>query len=352
MPRRNEEEDDDTLEEDYLTVDKSLPGQSFVCLSFVSPEKVIAKREEYFFHRYFQQKLNKYNKDFTEAIEQIVKKTVRNTVDISQIVQLKKNMTKLFKEDAVDFDGFNDKVEDFRIGHEQEINDKFDAENNFQTSVRGVKVRGVYDTHREASVRAKVLQRQDPTFDVFIGQVGYWLPWDPTPDNVENQEYAEDQLNKLVKGQKDNQAKKDMFFQEQTRKRKTEAKEMNDRMKTKLEAKKRAEEEGRVEKETVRQEDNDAVANAAIEEEDSNKKHELDNDDIENILGRGIEDKLNAFNDTDNSDDTIEEVKFDVGSEKAKEVSLEETSDQLLSADPWMQRKLEEEKEKEKEKEQ
>ena len=96
--------------------------------------------------------------------------------------------------------------------------------------------------------------------------------------------------------------------------------------------------------------DNDAVANAAIEEEDSNKKHELDNDDIENILGRGIEDKLNAFNETDNSDDTIEEVKFDVGSEKAKEVSLEETSDQLLSADPWMQRKLEEEKEKEQEK--
>jgi hypothetical protein len=41
-----------------------------------------------------------------------------------------------------------------------------------------LKVRGVYDTLREAQVRAKVLQRRDPNFNVFLGQVGYWLPWD------------------------------------------------------------------------------------------------------------------------------------------------------------------------------
>ena len=75
-------------------------------------------------------------------------------------------------------------------------------------------VRGVYDTLREAQVRAKVLQRRDPNFNVFVGQVGYWLPWDPHPHRIENQEYGEQELNELVKSYRENQEKKDLHFQE------------------------------------------------------------------------------------------------------------------------------------------
>ena len=33
--------------EDFLEVDKPIPGQNFVCLSFVSPEKVLASKERF-----------------------------------------------------------------------------------------------------------------------------------------------------------------------------------------------------------------------------------------------------------------------------------------------------------------
>ena len=31
--------------EDFLEVDQPVPGQNFVCLSFISPEKIIKRRE-------------------------------------------------------------------------------------------------------------------------------------------------------------------------------------------------------------------------------------------------------------------------------------------------------------------
>ena len=36
------------LEEDFLSVDTPIPGQNYVCLSFVSPEKLIRNKELYF----------------------------------------------------------------------------------------------------------------------------------------------------------------------------------------------------------------------------------------------------------------------------------------------------------------
>ena len=35
---------DEPLDEDFLDTDKSIPGQSYVCMSFVSPDKVLTKK--------------------------------------------------------------------------------------------------------------------------------------------------------------------------------------------------------------------------------------------------------------------------------------------------------------------
>ena len=83
-----------------------------------------------------------------------------------------------------------------------------------------IKIRGTYDTQKEAQVRAKVLQRIDPNFNVFVGQVGYWLPWDPEPDSVGEQEYLESELNNLMQEYKKNQEQKDLFYNEQLQERK------------------------------------------------------------------------------------------------------------------------------------
>ena len=34
-----------TSEEDFLTADQNVPGQNYVCLSFVSPEKILKQKE-------------------------------------------------------------------------------------------------------------------------------------------------------------------------------------------------------------------------------------------------------------------------------------------------------------------
>ena len=66
--------------------------------------------------------------------------------------------------------------DNFIYSNETKLNDEFDKENDFKTSVRGVKVRGVFRTQKEASIRAQVLQRMDDAHHIFVGQVGYWLP--------------------------------------------------------------------------------------------------------------------------------------------------------------------------------
>jgi hypothetical protein len=64
-----------------------------------------------------------------------------------------------------------------------------------------------------------VLQTRDPTFHIYVGQVGYWLPWDPNPDSVANQEYAEQALNELVHKYKENQQAKDEIWDKDIKKR-------------------------------------------------------------------------------------------------------------------------------------
>ena len=46
--------------EDYLNVDKELPGQNFVCLSFISPKKVLRQKNNYYLHNFLKENAEKY----------------------------------------------------------------------------------------------------------------------------------------------------------------------------------------------------------------------------------------------------------------------------------------------------
>ena len=162
-------------EEDFLEVDREIPGQKYTCISFVSPEETLRNKDVYFVHKFLKTIAKNYDLD-------------ENTIE--------------------------DKFKDFMYVNNDKLEKEFYENNDFRTTVRGVKVRGTYDTLREAQVRAKVLQKRDPNFNVYIGQVGYWLPWDPNPHKIDTQEYAEGELNTLVKKYKENQSKKDAHFQE------------------------------------------------------------------------------------------------------------------------------------------
>jgi hypothetical protein len=172
-----------TSKEDFLDVDVPIPGQNFCCLSFISPENVIADKNAYLsthFLRFLIQNEEAYN-------------------------ELKKNP---------DFQNVKEKYDDFMYAHSESLDKKYNEENSFQTSVRGVKIRGTYESIKEAQAKAEMLRKRDPNFHVYVGQVGYWLPWDPNPDKIEDQNYAESDLNTLMKKYKENQDNRDELYEQ------------------------------------------------------------------------------------------------------------------------------------------
>jgi len=85
-----------------------------------------------------------------------------------------------------------------------------------QSSLTGIKVRGVFEDYDEACKRAKELQEMDPAFGVFVGEVGKWLPFDPEPDSnmVKSSEYANEELNQIMKNYLINQEKSRIFHEQ------------------------------------------------------------------------------------------------------------------------------------------
>ena len=177
------------IKEDFLEVDQNIPGQNYVCLSFVSPEKIL-KEKEVFFNTSFLADLF--------SSDDFITKEVRNKL--------------LNKEIDINYESISKLYEDWKYTRKEDLERSFFESNDFKTSMRGLKVRGVYDSHKEASVRAQLLRRRDPSFNVFIGQVGYWLPWDPDCESVPEQEYQEGVLNDLVKKYKENLDSRDAFY--------------------------------------------------------------------------------------------------------------------------------------------
>lgn len=84
-----------------------------------------------------------------------------------------------------------------------------------QTTLSGIKVRGVFDDYESACKRGKELQEMDPGFGVFVGEVGKWLPFDPDPDSkyVKDSEYANSELNEIMKNYRLNQEKSRIYHE-------------------------------------------------------------------------------------------------------------------------------------------
>ena len=77
-----------------------------------------------------------------------------------------------------------------------------------------LKVRGCYDSFEEASKRGEFLRNIDPHINVYVGEVGKWLPFDDDPEKAKQQEYQNKQLNNLMKGYTENQEKAKEFHEQ------------------------------------------------------------------------------------------------------------------------------------------
>ena len=264
---------------DYLEVDEAIPGQNYVCLSFLSPETLIQNKEAFKCVKFLQS----YCKD-----------------------------------QKLKFEDVYSKYQDFTYKYEDKLQRDFDEQNEFQTSVRGLKVRGVFDTRQAAEDRAKKLSMRDSAFHTFVGQVGYWLPWDPNADKVADEVFQNSQLNDMMEKYQENNVNRDIFYEEQKR----------DKIKAAQEEVRKAKEE--------------EAAKKALEDKDASEEYPIDDEPVQEgedekasesaDAGAGASGAADAGAEASEAAEAVEEPK------KGSEVS-DDIKDSLESDDPWMQRK-------------
>ena len=209
---------------DLLEEDKPISGQKFVCMSFVSPDKVLKQKEIFLFEEFLK------NWDFNKSMEKFLQ--------FLNFISFKYNIS--FEDLNTDFKDFiqeeksnlskSNLADDYKTyldNNEDELQKKFDVQNNFQTSTRGIKIRGVYPTQEEAELRCKMLREIDSNHDIMVGPVGLWMPWDPEAYKTGRVEYMEEELNQLMHEKYKNETNAKTAFEQRVKETKQKAIEEN-----------------------------------------------------------------------------------------------------------------------------
>ena len=239
-------------EEDFLTEDPEISSQKVVLISFLSPEKILANKDVFFFQNFLkdyelQWRTSKLEAWMAEQLQAVNTKLeniagslskLSPTVDLSgssvvadSVTDVRNSLLRVdkFVEDfqqhcrknlrEISQGTVKQEYEDFLFKNSAALEEEFFKQNEFRTTIRGIKVRGVFASEAEAAVRAKKLQRSDPNFNIYMGSVGKWMAWEPEPSKVGEQEYANEQLNTLMKKYRENEDARDTFYNEQKAKR-------------------------------------------------------------------------------------------------------------------------------------
>ena len=224
--------------EDYLDEDESINGQKYALISFVSPENVLDKKELFFFQRFLQAyEVNYKVKNLEEFLAESVMRINRDLNEKATALEKdgKDAIAADYRKNQLAMDGIlgdyqafvrkqqkdinktkiAEAYDDFMFKEQVKLEEEFHAKNEFRTSIRGFKVRAVARDEKEAEMRAKKLQAKDKYHNIYCSEIGKWTPWDPKPHMVENQEYAQEELNTLMKKYKENEDNRSIFFDEQ-----------------------------------------------------------------------------------------------------------------------------------------
>jgi len=205
---------------DLLDEDKAIAGQKFVCVSFVSPENILKKKEIYYFEEFLKKwEMSKAMEKFVQFLSFLSYKYNLSFDDVSNDL---KDFVKEEKENIAKSNMLDD-FKTFIDNNEEELEKSFNVSNHFQTSTRGLKIRGTYPTLEEAELRAKMLRELDPVHDVFVGPVGLWMPWDPEAYKTGRVEYMEEELNQLMHEKNKNEKHAKMEFDERIKETKQKA---------------------------------------------------------------------------------------------------------------------------------
>ena len=195
-----------TKEKDYLETDDQIRNQNFCCLSFISPEDVLVQKETFMFSKFCQ----KFSTDLSCLIDNL---KLKYKDDTQLIDNIKNNHSYLF-----DYKEMDEQFKFYKDSNSLTLEDDFHKSQDFNTSIRGIKVRGVFNSVDEARTHCNKLKIKDPNFNIYVAEVGCWVPWSPNPCDIKDQEWSETQLNTLMMNYNKNKEDKDMVFNERSTK--------------------------------------------------------------------------------------------------------------------------------------
>ena len=188
--------EDDGSVVDYLEEDTEIPTQRYSIISFLSPEKVIKQKTE-FFNEKFVEWLD-YDWKVKGMEHFMVFLSKKYTIKVDDLMSDLQEFTKVHNAEIKKTD-IHEQYQVFLLKQEKDLETEFSEKVGFRTNVRGVKVRRIFANLEECQQYAKVLQRKYPRDNLYIGKVGCWLPWDPSEHMMPEVEYAEKELNELMR---------------------------------------------------------------------------------------------------------------------------------------------------------
>ena len=209
---------------DLLEEDKPIAGQKFVCVSFVSPENIIKQKQIFYFEQFLKKwDLNKSMEKFVQFINFV---SFKYNISFDDLTNDFKEFVKEEK-DTLSKTSMEDDYKTFLDNNEEELDKDFGIAHNFQTSTRGLKIRGSYPTMEEAELRCKMLREIDPNHDIMVGPVGMWMPWEPEAYKTGRVEYMEEELNQLMHEKTKNESNAKTAFEQRVKETKQKAIEEN-----------------------------------------------------------------------------------------------------------------------------
>jgi len=205
---------------DLLEEDKIIAGQKFACISFISPDNILKKKELFMFEHFLKHfDFEKSMKKFMQFLNFV---SYKYNLDFDKLTNDFQEFSKSEKDNLIDT-SIEDEYKNFLDKQEDSLEKEFSELYNFQTNTRGLKIRGNFPTQEEAELRCKMLREVDPNHDIYVGPVGTWIPWEPKAYKTGRVEYLEEELNKLMSEKIKNEDKAKKVFEERVTEKKRAA---------------------------------------------------------------------------------------------------------------------------------
>ena len=231
MPYETLPKEEDGKFIDYLEEDSEIPTQRYAIVSFISPEKILKQKQEFMYEKFLEFLDLDWKVSGLQNLMAFLSKKYSLKVDdlMADMQEFKK-----VHEDEIKKTDIHEKWQVFLLKNEKDLETEFTEKHDFQTNVSGVKIRRVFGNLEEAPIYLKVLQRKYPRDNLYLGKVGCWLPWDPSEHIMPEVEYAEKELNEMMRKYKENEVNKDIFFDERKQEKIEEQKKENSKRREEL----------------------------------------------------------------------------------------------------------------------